>query len=427
MIKNWIVNSSEELDSASSTSPAKESDKASSQEENNPQVSLLGLEVSCSVGCRALQAYKPQPGLVPPFPPLDAIPAFDLSAFESSFLPSAPQLPLDSLISLAFPDLDTAVGITPRPIAQNFPPMSQGVLLQDSTNNPVHKAPENVAPRRSNVLSSILIGSDAPSKCSSVRSTYMNVPKSALGRRHEQGERGGSKPSPPLSGSDAIKHRKFQSSYPFLPDSNGTSNKDQFGFLLDSIPTGPPTTSPFPPSNISLGNRPILSPLIDSSLSLSPFFVDGPFYNHQPAKFVSTDGLSIPPGYSDLPAPANQFGDFFTLSIPTTGPLITGSSRQVSSKTPSDAPLVNIENRSILQPTSSLPPTPVYDTKRPFAYEHRAKPVQSHKDAIRVLFGTHPLTCGERDTIERISGEQRKLIIKKKVDCDADGGTRMRR
>lgn len=58
MIKNWIVSSSEELDSASSPKPAEEPPNASSQEVANPQVSFLGLDVSLFVGLPRLRAYK---------------------------------------------------------------------------------------------------------------------------------------------------------------------------------------------------------------------------------------------------------------------------------------------------------------------------------------------------------------------------------
>lgn len=58
MIKNWIVSSSEELDSASSPKPAEEPPKASSQEAANPQVSFLGLDVSLSIGFPRLRAYS---------------------------------------------------------------------------------------------------------------------------------------------------------------------------------------------------------------------------------------------------------------------------------------------------------------------------------------------------------------------------------
>jgi len=77
MIKDWIVSSSEELDPASSQSSAKESHKASSQELANPQVSILGLDVSLSLGFPEREAYKvtsrAQRLLSPfwtPFPPL---------------------------------------------------------------------------------------------------------------------------------------------------------------------------------------------------------------------------------------------------------------------------------------------------------------------------------------------------------------------
>jgi hypothetical protein len=55
MIKNWLVNSSEELDPASSPKQAKESRNAPPQELTNPQVSLLGLEVSLVVGFPELE------------------------------------------------------------------------------------------------------------------------------------------------------------------------------------------------------------------------------------------------------------------------------------------------------------------------------------------------------------------------------------
>lgn len=58
MIKNWIVSSSEELDSASSPRPAEGPPKASSQEVTNTQVSFLGLDVSFSLGFQRLRAYK---------------------------------------------------------------------------------------------------------------------------------------------------------------------------------------------------------------------------------------------------------------------------------------------------------------------------------------------------------------------------------
>ena len=139
------------------------------------------------------------------------------------------------------------------------------------------------------------------------------------------------------------------------------------------------------------------------------------------------DGWNALPDYLNLQAPVNQSENSSTLSIPMAGPPIGNLSAQLSSKTPTNAPLVNIENRSILKRTPSLAPTPTYDTGLPFVYEHRANPVRNHHDAMRVMFGTHPLTRGEKDAIDHIAREQRKLIMERKVESDAAGGTRKRR
>jgi len=249
--------------------------------------------------------------------------------------------------------------------------------------------------------------------------------KSTLGKRSERDE--GSEPSLPLSGSETNKRRKLLPSYPFLPASSGSNTEEQILFPLDSFSCVPTATVPLLPSDASLGNFPILSPPFDPSLSLSPYLFNGPFYNFHPATFPSTDGLSNPPGYLDVRTSVIQPGGPSTLPIPAAGPPTTNASGQLTSKTLPDAPRVNIENRSVLRRTSSLMSTPTYDTNLPFLYEHRANPVRNHDDAMRVMFGTHSLTRGERETIERISGEQRQLIIERKVDCDAAGGTTRRR
>lgn len=255
----------------------------------------------------------------------------------------------------------------------------------------------------------------------------MKGPKSALGKRSEREEDEGSKQPVPLSGSRTIKRRKLLPSYALLPASSGSNAVEQAPFSLDFVPHAPTATFPLPLSDTSLGNFPIFSPLLDPSLSLSQFLLHGPFYNSQPVEFPSMDGLNAPPDYLNLQASVNQSENSSTLSIPIAGPPTNNFSAQLSSETPTNVPLVNIENRSILKRTSSLASTPTYDTGLPFVYEHRANPVRNHHDAMWVMFGTHPLTRGERDAIDHISGEQRKLIIERKVDCDAAGGTRRRR
>ena len=322
------------------------------------------------------------------------------------------------------------VGITPNSIAQSLPHVPQSALLQAPMNPPAHKAQEDVAPRRSNVLSSILIGSDVPSKCDSVRSMYMKVPVSTLGKRSERGKREGSKPSLPLSGSagsGAIKGRTLLPSHSFLPASGGASTAEQIPFILDPLSILPTAAFPFPPPDASLGNVPTYSPPLDSLLSLPSYLFNVPCYHPQPAKFPTTDGLSNHPGYFDFRTSSNEMGDPSLLLIPATGPPTTNRSGLLSSNTGPDAPLVNIENRCMLKRPSFPVSTPMHDTEHPFVYEHRANPIRNHQDAMRIMVGTHPLTHGERDTIERISGEQRRLIIERKVDCDAAGGTRRRR
>jgi hypothetical protein len=255
----------------------------------------------------------------------------------------------------------------------------------------------------------------------------MKYPKSILGKRSERDECDGSKPSLPLSGSGAIKRRKLLPLYPFLPTSSETNTEERVPFSLDSISCVPTTAFPLPPSDTSLGNFSTLSPLLDPSLSLSSYLLNGPFFNSQPAIFPSTDGSNNLLGYFDLPTSSNQSGDPNTLPLPVAGPSTTNPSGQLSSKSPPGVPWVNIENRSIIRRTSSLVSTPAHDMKLPFVYEHRANTVRTHNDAMRVMFGTHPLTHDERATIERISGEQKKLIIERKIDCDAAGETRRRR
>lgn len=348
---------------------------------------------------------------------MDAIPSFDFSSLDFSSTATIPQLPFDPLTSFPLPSFDAAVGITPTPTAQPLPPVPQTVFHQAPSIASSHKAPEDVAPGRSNVLSSILINSGVPSKRSSVRSTHMKGPKSTLGKRSERDEDEGSNQSVPLSGSKTTKRRKLQPSYPLLPASSGSHTEEQAPFSLDFASHVPTATFPLP--DTSFGN--FLSPLLDPSLSLSHFLLNGPFYNSQPVEFPSTDGTNAPPSYFNLPASVNQS------AIPASGPPTRITSAQLSTKTPTDAPLVNIENRSVLRRTPSLASTPTYDTKLCFVYEHRANPVRNHHDAMRVMFGTHPLTRGEREAIERISGEQKNLIIERKVDCDAAGGTRWRR
>jgi hypothetical protein len=362
--------------------------------------------------------------------PLDAIPPFDLSILEYSSIISVPHFPFNPLIQLELPSLDASFGMTPSSIAQPLPPQSQPTLSQAPTNTIYNKAQEDVAPQRPNVLSSILIGSNTASKRDSLHPRHMKVPKSILGKRSGQDECDGSNLSLPLSGSDA-KRRKLQPSYSFISGSNGTSNKEQIPFSLDSFPTVPTGTFPFP-RNTLLGTALVLSPSLDSPLSLSPYLLNGPFYNPQPAKLslsLDADGLSNPPGYSDFQTSVSQSGDPSTLPIPTAEPPAANATGLLPSKTPPDVPLINIENRSILRRTSSAMPTPMpmHDTTPPFVYEHRANPIRGYQDAMRVMFGTHALTRGERDTIERISREQRKLIIERKVECDAAGGTRRRR
>jgi hypothetical protein len=277
------------------------------------------------------------------------------------------------------------------------------------------------------VLSSILIGSGAPSKCNPVRSTHLKGPKSILGKRSERDEDEGSNPSLPLSGSGTIKRRKLLPSYPFIPTCIGSNTGEQAPFSLDSVTLVPTETFPLSLSDTSLGNFLNLSPLLDPSLPLPDFIANGPFSTPQPVKFPSTDGLSAPPGYLNLRTSVNQSEGPRTLSIPTARTPTTNPYAQPPSKPPTNAPLVNIENRSILRRTPSVASTPIYDTSFHFVFEHRANPVQNHHDAMRVMFGTHALTRGERDMIGHISGEQRKLIIERKVDCDAAGGTRRRR
>ena len=329
------------------------------------------------------------------------------------------------LSSTALPE--TTVGITPS--STTLPPshIPQGGLPQAPMNPPAPKAQDDVASQRSNsnVLSSILIGSGVPSKCDPVRSVYMNIPRSTLNKRSEREKYQGSKPPLPLSGSggsSAIKGHKLPSSYPFLPKSSETSTNEHSPFSLDSFLTA---AFPLPSSDISLGNFLMISPPSDSPLSLPPYLPNESFYKPKPAKFLATGGLKNPPGSLDLRMSANQMSNPSTLSNPPA--VSTTTSGLPPSKTPSDVPLVNIENRSILKRTSSLVSTSTYDTKHLFVYEPRANPIRSHKDAMMIMFGTHPLTHGERDIIERISGEQRNLIIERKVDNDAAGGTRRRR
>ena len=255
----------------------------------------------------------------------------------------------------------------------------------------------------------------------------MKDPKSILGKRSERDEDEGGNSSLPLSGSETIKRRKLLPSYPGLPAPSGSNTQEQAPFLLDSISCVPTETIPLPLSDISLGGFPIISPPLDPSLSLSLFLLNGPFYTSEPGKFPSMDGLSASPDHLNLQSSVNQSENPRTQSTSAAGPPATNPFAQPPSKTPTDAPLVNIENRSILKRTPSLASTPTYDTKLHFVYEHRANPVRNHHDAIRIMFGTHPLTRGERDTIERISREQRNLIIERKVDCDAAGETRRRR
>ncbi len=255
----------------------------------------------------------------------------------------------------------------------------------------------------------------------------MKRPKSTLGKRSERDEDEASKQSLPLSGSRTIKRQKLLPSYPLLPASSGSNTEEQAPFSLDFGSHVPTATFPPPLSDTSFGNFPIFSPLLDPSLSLSHFLLHGPFYNSQPVEFPSMDGSNAPPDYLNLQASVNQSEISSTLSIPTARPPTSNLSAQLSSNTPTNAPLVNIENRSILKRTPSLASALTYDTEFPFVYEHRANPIRNHHDAMRVMFGTHPLTRGERVAIDHISGEQRKLIIERKVDCDAAGGTRRRR
>lgn len=373
-----------------------------------------------------------QPGPIPPFPPLDAIPPFDLSSLDLSSLISFPLFPDDPLTSLGLTNVETTVGVTPSSIAQPLPHIPQSELPQAPMNPPAHKAQEDGALRRSNVLSSILVGSGIPSKCDSVRSVYMNVPKSTLGKRPKREKFEGSKPPLPLSGSgdsSVIKHHQFLSSYPFLPTSSasGTNTEGHTPFSLDSLPNVLTSAFPLPPSNTSLGNFPALSPPSDSPFSFSSYLPNGPFYNPQPAQLPGKGSLNNPPGYLDLGMSANKLGDPRKLSTPPAVSSTTNTSSLPPSITPPGVPLVNIENRAILKRTPSLVSTSTYDTKHSFVYEHRANPVRNHKDALLIMFGTHPLTYGERDTIERISGEQKRLVIERKVDSDAAGGTRRRR
>ena len=433
MIKNWIVNSSDELDSVSSTRPAEESQKPSSQEPSsqepssqgptNPQVSLLGLDVSVSVCCPERGLTVRQPGPMPPFPLLDGIPPFDLSSLDYSSIFSVPLLPFDTITSLGLTDLETAFGIPPSSIPQPLPHIPQSGFPQMPSNPPAQKVQEDVMPQRSNVLSSILIG---PSKCDSVRSLYMNIPRSTPGKRSEREKCQGSKPPRPMSGSGAEgAHHKLLSPYPFLPASIGTNTDEHIPKSLDSFPNVTTGAFPLPPSVTSLGNFTMISPPSDPPLSLCPYIPNEPFCNSEPAKFPGKDGLKTLPGDWDLQMLATQLGDPNTLyTAPALSTTIPGPP---PCKTLPDVPLVNIENRSILKQPTSRMPTSTYDTKHPFVYEHRANPVRNHKDAMRIMFGTHPLTYGERDIIECISGEQRKLIIERKVDHDAAGGTRRRR
>ena len=119
---------------------------------------------------------------------MDAIPSFDFSSLDFSSTATIPQLPFDPLTSFPLPSFDAAVGITPTPTARPLPPVPQTVFHQAPSIASSHKAPEDVAPGRSNVLSSILINSGVPSKRSSVRSTHMKGPKSTLGKRSERDE-----------------------------------------------------------------------------------------------------------------------------------------------------------------------------------------------------------------------------------------------
>ena len=254
----------------------------------------------------------------------------------------------------------------------------------------------------------------------------MKGPKSTLGKRSERDEDEGTSQSVPLSGSKTIKRRKLQpSSYPLLPASNGSNTEEQAPFSLDFVSQLPSATFPLP--DTSLGTFPIFSPLLDPSLSLTQLLLNGPFYDCQPVEFPSTDGTNAPPNYFNLDASVYQSEGPSTLPLPAAGPPTSNPSAQLSAKPFTDAPLVNIENRSILKRTPSIVSKPTYDMNFSFVYEHRANPVRNHHDAMRVMFGTHPLTRGEREAIECISGEQKKLIIERKVDCDAAGGTRWRR
>jgi hypothetical protein len=425
MIKDWIVNSSEGLDSASKPGAEETFLKASPQEPTDPQaqVSLLGLEVSSSEGFPAIRNLRTnQPGPVSPFSFLDAIPPFDLSNLEYPSIDTIPQLSFDPLASLSLANPDTAIGVAPSSIAQPFPPISQDVFPQKPSNGAANEAQAGAVPRRLNALSSILIGSDVPSKCESVRSTYMNVPRSTSSKRSDRGKCKGSQKSLPLSGSGANKRRNLPSSYSSLLDSNGTSTEEQIPFSLDSISNV--STATFPASDTPFVNFPILSPSLNSTLSLPSYIINGPFDNPQPAQSSSSlgmDSMSHAPGYLGLLAPANQFG------YPTAWPLSTSSTSLQPFKATPDAPLVNIENRPILKRTSTLISAPKCDTENHFVYEHRANPIRNRRDAIRIMFGAHPLTRGERATIECIYREQEELIMERQIDSDAAGATRRQR